>query len=95
MVLFIYISMCQEAHAVSHLGVPPGITGCLARECLKASAGVNGTYVSVRLTVSSFVICSHIVPRGRCIHVEYPWICRASVALERGLSGRANPLGES
>ena len=41
MMLFIRISVCQEAHAVSHVGVPPGITGCLARECLKASAGVN------------------------------------------------------
>ena len=27
---------------VPHDGVPPGIMACLARECLQASAGVNG-----------------------------------------------------
>ena len=39
--LFIYIYVCLEAHAVPHGGVPPGITACLARECLQASAGVS------------------------------------------------------
>ena len=42
MMLFIYISVSLEAHAVSNGGVPPGITACLARKCLQASAGVNG-----------------------------------------------------
>ena len=42
MMIFIYISVCLEAYAVPYRGVPPGITTCLARECLQASAGVNG-----------------------------------------------------
>ena len=28
---------------VPYGGVPPGITACLARECLQASAGMNGS----------------------------------------------------
>ena len=45
MLLFIYISVCLEAHVVPYGGVPPGITVCLARDCLQASAGVNGVEV--------------------------------------------------
>ena len=54
MMLFIYISVCLEAHAVPHRGVPPGITACLARECLQASAGVNGL---THLSFTFFYTC--------------------------------------
>ena len=42
MMIFIYVSVCLEAHTMPHRGVHPGIAACLARECLQASAGGNG-----------------------------------------------------
>ena len=33
-------------------GVPPGITACLARECLQASGGVNGPRLYVDIGYS-------------------------------------------
>ena len=36
------MSVCLNSHSMLPKGVPVGIKGCLTRECLQVSAGVNG-----------------------------------------------------